>query len=164
MNFDYHEKLLFLFNHADRYICKLTAGFVLPALEKRTNHTVVINLQILLLYYIFSFCSSSLLVICYDYISHAILLEMGIVKSSCCCCCCCFFGKCASYDSFNRVVVISLDFSIYNPLLTQIVLQVRIPSQCDLFVLLLHITRVNRIQALHFRYHYTLIPFDDLIP
>ena len=117
MNFDYHEKLLFLFNHADRYICKLTAGFVLPALEKRTNHTVVINLQILLLYYIFSFCSSSLLVICYDYISHAILLEMGIVKSSCCCCCCCFFGKCASYDSFNRVVVISWDFSIYNPLL-----------------------------------------------
>ena len=125
------NSVLFLFNHADRYICKLTAGFVLPALEKRTNHTVVINLQILLLYYIFSFCSSSLLVICYDYISHAILLEMGIVKSSCCCCC--FFGKCASYDSFNRVVVISLDFSIYNPLLTQIVLQVRIPSQCDSF-------------------------------
>ena len=61
-----------------------------------------------------------------------LVLEIGIVKSSCCCCCC-FFWKCTLYDSFNRVVVISWDFSIYNPLLKQIVLQVRIPSQCDSF-------------------------------
>ena len=35
MNFDYHEKPLFLFNNSDAYICQSTAGFVIRAMGKR---------------------------------------------------------------------------------------------------------------------------------
>ena len=39
MNYSYHEKLLFLFNYADLYICWSIVGFVFRAIEKRPNHT-----------------------------------------------------------------------------------------------------------------------------
>ena len=37
-NFDYHEKVLFLFNNADPHISRLTAAFVFRAIEKRSKH------------------------------------------------------------------------------------------------------------------------------
>ena len=37
-NFDYQEKVLFLFNNADPHIRRLTAAFVFRAMEKRSKH------------------------------------------------------------------------------------------------------------------------------
>ena len=37
-NFDYHEKVVFLFNNADPHISRLTGAFVFRAMEKRSKH------------------------------------------------------------------------------------------------------------------------------
>ena len=68
-NFDYHEKVLFLFNNADPHISRLTAAFVFRAMEKRRdNHytTMIykymhlfIDLFIVifcLFYFVYSYC------------------------------------------------------------------------------------------------------------
>ena len=37
-NFDYHDKVLFLFNNADPHISRLTAAFFFRAMEKKSAH------------------------------------------------------------------------------------------------------------------------------
>ena len=42
-NFDYHDKVLFLFNNADPHISRRTAAFVFRAMEKRNKTCSLIS-------------------------------------------------------------------------------------------------------------------------